>query len=273
MSLLNVLFWNVGKKDLTAQIVNLARSRTIDIIVLAENPVSSIQLIRALNTDGPYYFPNNPISQCTKITIVTRFHYDFITPVEEDSRLTTRHVKLPTGEDFLLTGLHLVDKRSSSSESQNEAAWLVAGQLGRVESRLKLDRHVVLGDFNMNPFETGMIGANGFHGTMSSKVAERGSRVVQQQEYSYFYNPTWSLFGDLNKDASGTYYYQRAEHVSYQWNVFDQVLLRPSMISNFIKDSLEVVQTDSVTSLLTEQNVPDKNTYSDHLPLFFTLKF
>lgn len=273
MSLLNVLFWNVGKKDLTGQIVNLTRSRTIDVIVLAESPVSSIQLIRALNTDGSYYFPNDPISQCRKITIVTRFHYDFITPVEEDSRLTVRHVKLPTGENFLLTGLHLVDKRSFSAESQNEAASSTSAQLSRVESRLQVDRHVVLGDFNMNPFETGMIKANGFHGTMSSKVAERGSRVVQQQEYPYFYNPTWGLFGDLNKDASGTYYYQRAEHVNYEWNVFDQVLLRPSMVGNFVKGSLKIVESDGVASLLTNRNVPDKNTYSDHLPLFFTLRF
>ena len=184
-----------------------------------------------------------------------------------------RRVQLPTGEDFLLTALHLVDKRSFSAESQNEAASLVARQLIRVEDRYQTDRHIVLGDFNMNPFETGMIKANGFHGTMSSEVAGRGSRTVQSQEYPYFYNPTWSLFGDLNKDTSGTYYYQHAEHVCYEWNVFDQVLVRPSMISNFVKGSLEIVQSDSVTSLVTNRSIPDKKTYSDHLPLFFTLRF
>ncbi|CAN5500839.1 hypothetical protein BH09BAC4_BH09BAC4_18090 [soil metagenome] len=180
---------------------------------------------------------------------------------------------LPTGEDFLLTGLHLVDKSNFTTESQNEAASLVAEQLLKVENRLQLDRHIVLGDFNMNPFETGMIKANGFHGTMSSEVASRGSRMVQTREYPYFYNPTWSLFGDLNKDVSGTYYYQHAEHVNYEWNVFDQVLIRPSMVNNFVKDSLEIIQTDSVTSLITKRNIPDQKTYSDHLPLFFTLNF
>lgn len=125
----------------------------------------------------------------------------------------------------------------------------------------------------MNPFETGMIKANGFHATMSSEVARRGSRTVQQREYPYFYNPTWGLFGDLNKDVAGTYYYQHAEHICYEWNVFDQVLVRPSMIGNFVKGSLEIVRNDGVTSLLTNRNVPNKNMYSDHLPLFFTLKF
>lgn len=273
MSSVNVLFWNVQKKDLIAQIVNLSNSKDVDILVLAENPVSSVQLIQSLNTNGPYYFQNHPLSFCRKITIVTKFHYDFITPIEEDNRLTIRHVKLPTGEEFLLTALHLMDKRSSSPESQNQAASLAAGRLIQAEARHQIDRHIVIGDFNMNPFETGMIMANGFHGTMSSEVAGRGSRTVQQREYPYFYNPTWSLFGDLNKDVSGTYYYQRAEHVSYEWNMFDQVLVRPSMISNFVKSSLEIIQNDGVTSLLTNRNIPNKTTYSDHLPLFFTLKF
>ena len=273
MSSLNVLFWNVQKKDLTTQIVNLAYSRDIDILVLAENLVSSVRLIQALNVRGPYYFQNHPLSHCRKITIVTRFHFDSIIPREENYRLTIRHVHLPTGEDFLLTALHLADKSNFTAESQSEAASLVAAQLIKAEDRFQMDRHVVLGDFNMNPFETGMIKANGFHGTMSSEVASRGSRTVQTQEYPYFYNPTWSLFGDLNKDVSGTYYYQRAEHISYEWNVFDQVLIRPSMIDNLVKDSLEIIQTDGVTSLITKRNVPNKAKYSDHLPLFFTLKF
>lgn len=271
--MLNVLFWNVQKKNLTPQIVNLVRSKAVDILILAENSVSSVQLIQALNTNGPYYFQNNPLSQCRKITVITKFHYDLIVPIEEDHRLTIRHVHLPSGEDFLLTALHLVDKGNFTAESQNEAASLVAEQLVRAESRFGFNRHIVLGDFNMNPFETGMIKANGFHGTMSSEVAGRGSRTVQYREYPYFYNPTWSLFGDLNKDVSGTYYYQHAEHVCYEWNVFDQVLIRSSMVNNFVKGSLEIIQTDGVSSLLTNRNVPDKKTFSDHLPLFFTLKF
>ncbi|CAN5165096.1 hypothetical protein BH09BAC4_BH09BAC4_22490 [soil metagenome] len=61
MSVLNVLFWNVQKKDLTAQIVNIAHSKDVDILVLAENLVSSVQLIQALNVNGPHYFLNHPL--------------------------------------------------------------------------------------------------------------------------------------------------------------------------------------------------------------------
>ncbi len=273
MPSLNVLFWNVQKKDLTIQVVNLVRSKKVDILVLAENPVRSEQLVEALNANGAAYYRNHPVSQCEKITIISRFEYKLIVPIEEDSRLTMRQVVLPNIEPFLLTALHLPSKKNTSSESQSENASLVAAQLIRAEKRIRVDRHLVVGDFNMNPFEHGMIKANGFHGTMSSEVATKGSRIVQKQVYPYFYNPTWGLFGDLNKEASGTYYYNNAEHVCYEWNMFDQVLIRPSLIPNFVKESLMIVQQDSVTSLLTKNNRPDKAAYSDHLPLFFTLTF
>ncbi|AUD07460.1 hypothetical protein CWM47_24360 [Spirosoma pollinicola] len=59
----------------------------------------------------------------------------------------------------------------------------------------------------------------------------------------------------------------------YEWNLFDQVLIRPSLVTNFVKNSLEIIKTDGVSSLVTKRNLPNQKTYSDHLPLFFTLKF
>ena len=273
MPLLNILFWNVQKKDLTAQIVNLAKSRDVDILVLAENPVDSVRLVKALNEEGGDYFPNHPYSFCEKITVITKFHYDFIAPVEEPGRLTTRQVRLPDTEEFLLTALHLSDKRNNSVESKNREAIKAAENLIETEIKFQNYRHLVLGDFNMNPFETGMVAADSFHGTMSARIAKRrGFRKIRGVTYPYFYNPTWSLFGDLNKEVSGTYHYQRAEYVCYEWNVFDQVLIRPGLIDNFVKHSLEIVQHDGVTSLITTRKTPDAVNHSDHLPLFFTLR-
>jgi hypothetical protein len=267
---LNVLFWNVGQKDLTAQLVNLAQSREVDIFVLVESRINSLELVPALQRAGFNYFIH-PRSLCEKITILTRFDYKFASPVEETNRRTIRLVALPDCQPFLLTALHLPDKRSNSAESQTEHSSEVVGQLARIETSLDLNRHIVVGDFNMNPFETGMVKTTGFHAVMSSIIAQQGSRVVQGQQYPYFYNPTWGLFGDLNKLASGTYYYRRAEPVCYEWNLFDQVLVRPAMIDNFVRSSLEIVQTDGVDLLLTNQHKPNKKVGSDHLPLFFSL--
>ena len=50
-------------------------------------------------------------------------------------------------------------------------------------------RTVLVGDFNMNPFESGMVGAAALHSAMSRQVWSRGSRTVKGHEYPFFYNP------------------------------------------------------------------------------------
>jgi hypothetical protein len=273
MPTLNFLFWNVQKKDLTPQIVNLAHSKQVDVLILAENPVSDAALVLALNKSGSTFSENHPRANCKRLTVVTKFPYNFITPVWEDGRMTTRRITLPGIPPFLLTALHLPDKMSNSTASQSVNASQVATQLLETEVQRSIDRHLVIGDFNMNPFEEGMMKADGLHGTMSSRVAQTRTRTVQRKTYPYFYNPTWSLLGDLTKEAAGTHYYRRAEHICYEWNVFDQVLLRPSLIPNFVKESLMILEEDGVTSLLKANGRPNKATYSDHLPLYFTLRF
>jgi hypothetical protein len=124
----------------------------------------------------------------------------------------------------------------------------------------------------MNPFETPMVSTIGFNATKSSDIALKKKRVVQGNEYPYFYNPMWSLFGDLYSTPSGTYFYQKAEHVNVKWNIFDQVLLRPSLIPFFEKPSLKIIsQLRTGESLLDAKQIPDSNKYSDHLPIIFTL--
>lgn len=54
----------------------------------------------------------------------------------------------------------------------------------------------------------------------------------------------WSLHGDIGNNVTRSYYYKNAELVNYHWNVFDQVLIRPSLIDNFEKHSLKFVDFD-----------------------------
>jgi hypothetical protein len=273
MPSLNVLFWNVGKKDLTEQIVNLARSKEVDILVLAENETEDEVLVQALNDQSETVFFVNRSLLCEKIVIFSRFAPEYVTPVRENNRLTIRRFQPPGYPEILLAAVHLMDKRSADSTTQREEARRTAIILKDTEREYQNERLLLMGDFNMNPFEEGMIMAGGFHGSMSSQVAQRKSRTIQNDVYGYFYNPCWGLLGDLRSEISGTYYYNSGGHICYEWNVFDQVLLRPSLIENFVKDRLEIIDSDGVNSLVTEIKRPHRDVYSDHLPLFFTLRF
>ena len=126
---------------------------------------------------------------------------------------------------------------------------------------------LVLADLNMNPFETGVVGSEGFHAIMDRRIAASGSRTVSGEQCSFFYNPMWGTFGDLDGKPPGTYYYNSGGEVNYYWNVFDQVLLRPSLLPLMEPGCVNVVTELMGTSLLTEDGHPDRDAMSDHLPI------
>jgi hypothetical protein len=51
--------------------------------------------------------------------------------------------------------------------------------------------------------------------------------------------------------------------------MFDQVLVRPSLIGNIDTDRIEIVNRIGAVSLLTHDGIPDVSVGSDHLPLLF----
>lgn len=268
------LFWNTyGKKCLT-EIQNLVNKYDVDVLALSENIASEAEVLLKLNKNTSDFYPNHPRSNCSKIKVYTKFHYDYIQPIVESHRITIRKINVPLLNDALnFICVHLGDKSSFNSESQSEMASELRQQIIDMEKITGHSRTFILGDFNMNPFEIGMVKANGLHATMSQRIATQIKRKVQTTDYDYFYNPMWSMYGDLNKSISGTYYYRRAELVSYQWNIFDQVLIRPILIPNFCKDSLEIVSNDGSKDLIASNGIPNKDLYSDHLPIIFRFKF
>ncbi len=270
MRKLNFLFWNLNKKNIINEVINIVVHYNIDVIILAESEISPSELLLNLNKTDVLFSANHPLSQCQKIQIYSKFDYSFISPHEEDSRATIRKLELPLFEAINIVAVHLPDKSKHTDESQSENVSLFVDKISRFEKE-NTDRTIIVGDFNMNPFEKGMVKANGFNAVMSSQLSQNEKRTVQGREYKYFYNPMWSLYGDVKNNVAGSYYYNHSELVTFQWNIFDQVLIRPSLIPNFIKESIVFLDSDGEKSLLTKNGLPNKR-YSDHLPLFFTIK-
>ncbi len=79
----------------------------------------------------------------------------------------------------------------------------------------------------------------------------------------------WGHFGDRFGDCAGTYFYERAEHLSYGWNIFDQVLFRSSLAGLLPADQPKILTSVGQTSLLMASGVPDQAVASDHLPVLF----
>ncbi len=110
---------------------------------------------------------------------------------------------------------------------------VLSNSIKSAEKKFSHSRTILVGDLNMNPFERGVVSANGLHAVMSQEIAEEKELVIQGKTYPFFYNPMWSMMGDVSPGAAGTYFYRNAEHTVYFWNTFDQVLVRQELLEYF----------------------------------------
>ena len=85
-----------------------------------------------------------------------------------------------------------------------------------------------------------------------------------------FYNPMWNFLGDFS-EPYGTYYHSTADTVNPYWNVYDQVIIRPSLRKRFVDENLKIITETTTMSLLDKNKHPNRS-ISDHLPITFEIK-
>jgi endonuclease/exonuclease/phosphatase family metal-dependent hydrolase len=263
------LFWNIRKRPLQNLILALAKDNQVDVIMLAECHLPEQVLLETLNKDNAEY--HFAYGECPAVRVFTRFNSDFLVRRYESERVSLRYLTLPACIEVLLAIVHLPSKLYFSDDSMAFECVALAKKVREQEGALGHSRTVIVGDLNMNPFEAGVASTEGLHAVMSRQVAARGSRTVQDRPYPFFYNPMWGRFGDRTDGPPGTYYYERSEHVTYFWNIFDQVLVRPALLPTLDSDGPKVLTNAGGTSLLAPDGKPDWRGGSDHLPILFSL--
>ena len=264
------LFWNLNRKPLQDFIRRLIRVHNVEVIVLAESPIPHVQILQTLNAqEGTWFHVSD--SECKALNLYTRFPPHFLKACSENSRMTIRHMSLPARTDIILVAAHFISKLHWSDASQSFECQEIVREIEKAEKVLNNKRTLFIGDLNMNPFESGLVSANGFNAVMARGVASRQTRTVQGRTYQFFYNPMWGHLGDRGKGPPGTYYQARPEHVTYFWNIFDQVLLRPELLSSFQNGDTQILTTDGITSFLNDKGFPNTSIVSDHLPVLVKL--
>jgi hypothetical protein len=296
--MLTFLFWNMGGRTDEAELPRRARGRydrlasilanlvarhAIDLLIVAECPLEAGEVLAAFNRgahEGPFRAPD-PRTNCERVVVFPRLPVRFLRLREETDKFTCRELCLPGRPPVTFFAVHFGSKLFKDDESQAQAMPGFSGLIRDRERRQEHDRTVVVGDLNMNPFETGMVSAEGLNAVMSREVAARGSRTVDFVSYPYFYNPMWSHFGDSTHELfppgsdrhepPGTCYYGSSRSKWFFWNMFDQVLLRPSLLDAFRNDSLRILVTDGERQLANERGLPDRVAVADHFPIVFQL--
>src|ERR1700694_1825105 len=256
-TMINIVFWNLNRRPLQDLLAALVKNYAVDVLILAENKIPPTTVLRALNGARPGY-KTRPWSVCTKIAIFTKFHEKFLQPLEESDRVLICRLSLPARLDILLAMAHLSSKLYLDQTDQIAECQLLAETVKRAETKVEHTRTILVGDLNVNPFEAAIVGALGLHAVMAKQVAMRNRRTVQNKEYQFFYNPMWRHFGERPDGPPGTYYYGAAGQVTYFWNIFDQVLVRPALIPHFPDHELQILTTIGDMKLLDINGHPNK---------------
>jgi len=265
------LFWNAYRKDLRELVAEAAARYELDIVILIEPGADPDATLRSLRDVDASFFEAEATSPRFQL-FARRPDFDLTEVVgDASSRLTIRLLKLGDLE-LLLAAVHFPSKISHwDSIDQAAEAVNLSGQIRVEESQRGHRRTIVVGDFNMNPFEPGLIQANSFHAVMTVVTAKAGSRKVQGRGYPFFYNPMWSFFGDRTSGPPGTHYFRAGgKPVSYDWNMFDQVLVRPDALKWFEVD-VEIPTAIGDFDLRDRHGRPNRNLASDHFPVLFRL--
>lgn len=170
-------------------------------------------------------------------------------------------------QNILLVGIHFPSKFNNTSAAQQQIIKRWKTWIEGQEKILKTDKTILFGDFNLNPQEISIYSHEGLsaHPTINSATKIK----------TKYYNPMWSTMGDFVYQTGvskvpGTYFRDIGEDNvdEIHWNVLDGLLIKNSLVGNFLKKELEII-THTENHTFYANNQIDSSNYSDHLPVKF----
>lgn len=271
---MNILFWNICKKDCFIDtIINIVVEEHIDLIAFAEFPKDQESLFEIrLKQIIPEFEYLKSVAK-NKIEIFYRKGVVNISNAHDGERISVKRIiSSKNDKTYSIVFCHVWSRLFIPVKQQNLMIPYIMREIKEYEKQEDSENTVVCGDFNMDVFDDGMLHCDGFNAMMTEKIVNKRTRKVNNEDHSMFYNPMWSLYGDVHgNEVAGTYYYQTNFPVLQYWHMLDQVILRPDVIPVFDKRSLKIVAKGRSFDLLNKHGIIDKTKYSDHLPIKFNL--
>jgi exonuclease III len=167
-------------------------------------------------------------------------------------------------EKRLLALVHGVDIRNYDSETRQAFAQSLADEIRFVSREQNTTKVVMIGDFNMNPYDRGMNLAAGLNAMMTRACVAGGYRQHLGKKYDFYYDPMWSLFGDNSTGPAGTVY-DASNQGPYGWSMLDQVIIHHSLVPAF--EGVTILTQVEGRSFMDKNGHPNKEQASDHFPI------
>lgn len=270
---LKVLFWNIDKKLLVNETVQLISKYDVNLLIVAEYTETYIFELSTKLQDFKEIKHLQPENKRLAVW-VKNDSFDINVVFSELYYNVFKIIHQPTNTKILLVGVHLYQPELSQYNPIPYIT-LMNREIANQEKCNDICNTVLVGDFNLPPYHDVFTATLALNTTNSIEIAKTKFRNVHEKKHRYFYNPMWKFLG--NQASLGTFYYDKSDHL--HWNLIDQVLIRPELLDRFNENNIEIITHLGETQLLlrdTEKNGQrihriDEKQYSKHLPLFFSI--
>ena len=160
-------------------------------------------------------------------------------------------------ENFDIINVHGYSKQHQDSATLNDKLFEMIKDLN------KSSKHIIIGDFNINPYEEHWMHNQGIFLSYRNISSVKN---LDHKEITY-YNPCWKYMSERSF-PEGTIFYDKC---MLQWAMFDQVLIAKSLVDANSFRNFEI-PLKLGQFVISEKNCSKKRFCSDHLPIKLTLK-
>lgn len=259
---MRLAFWNIDGRD--ANVPLLAASGTLDVMGVAEarEPHGIESRLRALDPGWRWVAGTGD-----RTTVFVRgVHCE---PLLGSGSYWSVVALEPRGRPSLtMVIVHLRSRRFATPTDIGLDCVGLRADIVEIERLVGHRRTILLGDFNLDPYDVGLCDQRSLLAVMDRRLAVRLDERAGTRE-AVFYNPMWSRMGDASDGPPGTYYRSRDDHHDYFFHTFDQVMVRPLLIGTLGR--VTVPRRVHGVDLVSTSDLPRRGVASDHLPIIVEL--
>lgn len=294
------LYWNINNQPSPFEdsLKKLITDKEIDVLILSENKLlSDKKILKDTNFVAVELKLNNSKSKWVKVYYKKNddykiTHHNEHTEVDEDDEKmensivdTNRQVnriqvfkisgKIP---DTYFACIHFPSKLYHDEITHLQ---VVPNYKEKIHSLTQnSNRLFIVGDFNMNPFDYGMVEPLGFFAHNNRELITTETQIKHGRNNIIYYNPSWTLLGDFvnkadykeNNRSGGSFFYKEKKSRCLYWHLIDQIIMRKPLIDEFISEDLEIIEEEAIKEEIKKDKIKGVNKI-DHFPLKFSFKF
>lgn len=256
---MNLLYWNLKNHNIDYLISRCLIENNIDFAIFSEFNEKLLTDVISLVGNSYRIVMGNFGCKRVKALIKISIKCDVL---RENARFVIYQITF-NEKTYIVCGVHLQDRRNSTSNSRKDTIRNIISYIESEERETNCDNTIIIGDLNSNPYDTEIIGFDGFNAVLFKDIIFQNEyRIHEEKRLRRFYNPILNYISEENNMYGS--FYDSSHDDTPVWHCLDQALFRKSLANSIIE--IEYLRKIESKSLMNR--VKPNSMISDHLPLY-----